>query len=278
MTSIETSTVTTTPNTLWWQPITFANNECQGFRIGTMQLYLQRQAKQWLIATESHSDDASLPVQQLSLDMFPGHLQPQRYMFAKSSSVCRLVPLLLDRPVVVKTLQPVRIPPGEQATFYISSPVCIRVLLPAADTLTSELILTDIAVQRLSDTWFGPSTQVGELCYADKTHARHNKAELKVRPHRAITPVQIQNMSEHMLALDKISIPVPYLSLYGDLDGSLWTDSLIIQHKNIQSLASFKIDKLASRKPQAAILLSPARKAAEKHSLFRAFTDMLSDS
>ncbi|CAM3660856.1 DUF432 domain-containing protein [Rheinheimera salexigens] len=257
--------------------MTFANNECKGFRIGALQLYLQRQAKQWLIATDTIHDDEKVPLQQHNLEMLPGHLQPQRYMFTKSPNVCRLVPQLLDRPVVVKTLQPVRIPPGERATFYISSPVCIGVVLPASEVLKSELILTDIAVQRLSDTWFGPSTQIGELCYADKTHARHSKGELKVRPHRAITPVHIHNLSEQMLAMDKISIPVPYLTLYGDLDGSLWTDSLTIQHKSLLSLASFKIDKLDITKPQTSTLLSPPRKTAEKHSLIRAFTDMLSD-
>ena len=271
--------MTSTSSSLWWQPSTFANNECKGFRIGNLHMFIQRQAKQWLIATETLAgiDDEKLAVQQHHVEMIPGHLQPQRFMFAKSPDICRLVPQLLDRPVVVKTLQPVRIPAGEQATFYISSPVCIRVSLPPSVNLKTELTLTDIAVQRLSDTWFGPSTQVGELCYADKTHARHSKADLKLRPYRAITPVHIHNQSEQMLAIDKISIPVPFLTLFGDLDGSLWTDSLTIQHKSLQSLASFKIGKLATSKPQSATLLSPPRNAAEKHSLIRAFTNMLSD-
>lgn len=257
--------------------MTFAINQCQGFRIGTLQLYLQRQAKQWLIATDFLSDDTKMPVQQYDVEMLPGHLQPQRYMFTKSPSVCRLVPQLLDRPVVVKTLQPVRIPPGEQATFYISSPVCISVVLPAEDAAKSELILTDIAVQRLSDTWFGPSTQIGDLCYADKTHARHSKTELKRRPHRAITPVQVHNLSEQMLAVDKISIPVPLLTLYGDLSGNLWTDGLTLQHKSALSLANFKIDKFSITKQHAATMLSPPRKKAEKHNLIRAFADMLAE-
>ena len=265
-------TALSAPPASWWQPHSLEIGECRNYRIGPVDIYLQREQQQWLVATEIHRGDDLAPLLQQTVPMIPLHLKAERYMFNDSPAHYRLQPVLLDRPVVVKTLQPVHIPPAEHTTFFISSPVCIRLSLQQP-----EVLLLDIAVQRLSDTWFGPSTQVGELCYADKTHARHSKLELPLRPHRAITPVTIQNHSTEILTIDKISIPVPFLSVYGMPDGNLWTDAVSIQHESLQALAHFKIEKRSAAETAAAIVLSHARKAPEKHSLIRAFADIFSD-
>ena len=80
-----------------------------------------------------------------------------------------------------------------------------------------------------------------------------------------------------MLCIDKISIPVPFLALYCKPDGSLWTDPVTLQHEGLQTLAHFMTGKLSGADAIGAEQLTPPRLTAEKHSLFRAFTDIFSD-
>jgi hypothetical protein len=262
-----------TAGNAWWLPVELDIDSCRNVNIGTLSLYFKRQQQQWLLAHErvSASPERELFSSTAALCM-PPQLTTERYIFRQSPAAFCLTPVLMDRPVVVKTLQPVHIPPGEQTTLYISSPVSVRVSLQQPEQL-----LQEIAIMRLSDTWFGPTTQAGELCYADKTHARYNKHELPLRPHRAITPVMIQNNARQILSLSKISIPVPYLAVYSADDGNLWTDSIALQYDGPQNLARFKTSTLSAHDASGVSLISSARTVPEKHNLIRAFTHIFAD-
>ena len=261
---------TTTNHHAWWQPQELAINACWHYRLGPLHVYVQRQAQQWLLAYEYNTEEKADPLFNNAVNMIPVHLTCQRYLFKQSPAIYQLLPQLLDRPIVVKTFQPVSLPPNEQTTFYISSPVSVRLTLKQPD-----IVLQDIIVQRLSDTWFGPSTQVGELCYADKSNARHTKAELPQRSYRAITPVTIHNNSSKMLSIDKISVPVPYLSLFALPDGNLWTNPITLKHEELEPLTHFRTGKLSASDAAGATLLSEPMLKSEKHNLFRAFADIL---
>lgn len=252
----------------WWQPQKLALDECYQATIGPLTLYLKRRQQEWLVSSEYSGDpDSAYRLQLTQASCLPELLASQRFIFRHSPAGFCLKPKLLDRPVVIKTRQSVSIPPGEQSVFYISSPLRVELVLQ-----DPELTLFSLPIQRLSDTWFGANTQHGELCYADKTHARHSLAEIPARPHRAVTPITIENHSTHMLTIDKLSIPLPYLALYGADDGSLWTDPITLQHENLNSLARFQLNKqlprdLTSRHQLAAPVHTP-----DKHGLVRAFT------
>src|SRR5690606_33142997 len=107
--------------------------------------------------------------------------------------------------------------------------------------------------------------------------ARYNKHELPLRPHRAITPVMIQNNARQILSLSKISIPVPYLAVYSADDGNLWTDSITLQYDGPQNLARFKTSTLSAHDASGVSLISSARTVPEKHNLIRAFTHIFAD-
>ena len=265
--------VKTSPDNAWWHPVTLTPGSCRNINIGPLSLYIQRQAQQWLLAFERHDTPAGedRPLSQ-SIAQMPAHIKAERYMFQQSPAAFCLTPVLLERPVVAKTLQPLHIPPGENTTLYISSPVSVRLALQQPEQL-----LQEIAISRLSDTWFGPSTQIGELCYADKTHARQSRDELPLRPHRAITPVTVHNNSKQMLSLSKISIPVPYLAVYSAQNGNLWTDPISLQHESADGLARFKTGSLTATEAKGVTLLSAARAIPEKQSLIRAFTGIFTE-
>ena len=257
----------------WWQPVALSNGQSWQYTLGPLTLYLQRSPFEWLLGfTRAPEQDTHSQTQSNAIRQLPELENLQRFVFRQSPAQFCLNPKLLDRPMVVKTRTQLSIPPAQQAIFYISSPVVIEVNLqqPACNLL-------DIVSQRLSDTWFGPSTLHGELCYADKTQARHIRADLPVRPHRAVTAVTIENNADTMLVIDKLSIPLPYLALYGLDDGSLWTDPITLQHDGNHVLTRFKITKQLPAGVTAAAKIAAPRQNIEKQGLIRAFTGMFND-
>lgn len=251
----------------WWHPISVEVGQGWQYAVGSLWVYLFRQPGQWSVAskqlddTQDHYRVVSEPTRS-----FPDGLKFTRYVFDETPEEFCLSPRSLDRPVVVKTNQPVQVPPGENVTFYISSPILVNVCLPKV-----KIPLQELATVRLSDTWFGPSTRVGEMCYAAKTHARNLRNEVPLRPHRAVTPVTIRNHSSAFLAIEKLSIPVPFLAIYGAEDGNLWTDPVVLTHTEGEVLAGLTIGK---EKPRGTRLAEP-RSMPQKNGLVRAFANML---
>jgi hypothetical protein len=82
---------------------------------------------------------------------------------------------------------PLYVPPAEIATIFVRSPLWLRI--EVGDAL---IALQEVPMLRPSDTWFGPTTMEGELCYASQTYARLNLEKLPIGPHHAGTQVTIQ--------------------------------------------------------------------------------------
>ncbi len=257
----------------WWLPVAVDSGQSWQYNLGPLTLYLQRLRSEWLLGYAMLKDqDEQQLLRSRSIPQLPELDNLQRFIFRESPGHFCLKPKLLERSVVVKTRKQLSIPPGEQTVFYISSPVVVEITLQQPDCK-----LLDVSSQRLSDTWFGPSTLHGELCYADKTHARHSRAEVPARPHRAVTAITIENNADAMLVLDKLSIPVPYLAVYGLADGGLWTDPITLQHDGNHALTRFKISKHLPAGVTPADRIAEPRQHIEKQGLIRAFTGMFND-
>jgi len=90
-----------------------------------------------------------------------------RYAFAETPEIVWVRPALADRAVVVYPEEPFHVTAGESITLFCSTPLWIRVEIGA-----SRHALMETAIERPPDTWIGPSTREGELCYATQTAAR----------------------------------------------------------------------------------------------------------
>jgi len=253
----------------WWQPMTLAEDTPWHGAIGPLSIFVERRVGEWRLAWEHLPDIIDNNRLVLGVEESPPEtLTTHRYLFRQPPDTVRFRPRLLDRPTVVKTNEPVMIPPGEQTTFFISSPVCVSIECEALDKP-----LLELPTVYLSDTWFGPNTREGEMCYAARTSARHVEADVPLRPHRAITPLQLHNRSSEMLAIEKLSIPLPMLSVFGREDGTLWTESVSLEHQASDSLANLKI----GRKPSGGTLLCEARTPPQRNNVVRAFINLFSD-
>lgn len=254
----------------WWEPFAVLTGQTAVISIGPLTLQVHRGHDEWLIAWAREEDGSEPPRSGMTLAAEPLQADTyHRYVTCSDHGGVHISPLLADRPVVIQPRQPVFILPGEETTLYLSSPVWARIT--AGDPPQT---LQEISVLRLSDTWFGPSTREGELCYSARTHARHNLAEVLRRPHRAITPVRIRNQADRQLPIDKLSLPVPLLSVFGAEDGSLWTESVSLTRTADSDMAALAIAPGAPPAAPKATLLNGPREHADRGGLVRAFSGL----
>jgi hypothetical protein len=212
----------------WWGSFQIAHERAGCWRIGSMELWIQRLRGEWLIARKT---DESAEEDRLSVDMNAAVVDlleleaVSRFGVSSESEDMILTPLLADRSVITSPVKPFYIPAGETLTVYVGSPLWVRV-----EVGSPPLALAEFPIVRPSDTWFGSSTYRGELCYASRTACRLRLDDLPVHPHRAVTAVEIKNRASAALLLERMKLPVGYLSLFQDDQQTFWTRDLSIVH------------------------------------------------
>lgn len=188
-------------------------------RFGSLQITVKRDTQQWQMAYR-HVEETET-AQDSNEEWSPESWL--RFVFASTSGNLELRPALPDRSVVSRPTSPFHLPPLEQATIFITTPLWVQLRVH-----DSAMLLQEIASQRISDTWFGTSTMSGELCYATETRARLTLEESPAIPHKAITEVRLENQSDEPLLIERINLPAPFLTLYRDAAGDFRTESISV--------------------------------------------------
>jgi hypothetical protein len=163
-------------------------------------------------------------------------LMTHRYSVRRTSGSVALRPALADRPVVTRPEHPLSVLPDEAVTLYLSTPLWVRVELVESDRQ-----LAEVPSHQMSDTWFGPSPLEGTFCYATRTVGRLRLDRLPLRLHRALTPLTVRNRAEEPLALERVQLPAPHLSLYVTPDDVLWTEGVTMTHREAGEGAAVQI-------------------------------------
>ena len=260
--------------TPWWTPVQIAREQGVKLQLGPLTLHLHRGSDEWLLVaerTEGTGEEAEARAEVTRADSPPRHLSGSRYVYRHPAGQARFTPLLADRPVVIRPRQPVFMLPGEETTFYVSTPVWVGVLIGNTSDGEAGALLRELPVQTLSDTWFGPSTHAGVVCYAARTHARSHLEEVPLRFHRAVTPVHIQNRADSTLAVEKLSLPAPLLSVYGQHSGGLWTDTVHLARHDNDNVTL----RVESGAPSGSVLLHGPRQHPDRSALARALSELL---
>ena len=194
----------------------------------------------------------------------------RRFGFRHPPSSLELVPALADRPVVVNPEEPLMLPPDEEITVFVSTPMWIRVV--AGDAAS---VLLDVPTHRPSDSWFGPSTIEGELCFASRTTARMNLENLPVRPHRAISVVRVKNGSAADLNIEKMKLPTPQMSVFVTAKGRYWTEGVTLERHGENEPAAVRFDQGPPDEAPDATLAAAPRSPSQRGLLTRAFAGIL---
>ena len=253
-----------------WGAATLERGQSVMLRVGPLSVSVTSLPREWMVAyRREHGDlerfeDAHVERGERALEAPDA---TERFLVRESSSTVAFVPTLADRSVVSRPERPFHVPAGEAANLFLSSPVWVRLSL--AD---SKLPLVEIPTSISSDTWVGPSTRSGELCYASRTLARTRLDEVPLRPHRVVTPLTIENRAENHLRIDRVNIPCPNLSVFVGERGFLWTEAVTLVREEDGDLARLRIHEGASEPARGGDRLTTPRERVEADSLFRAFS------
>jgi len=253
-----------------WQPHKIEDGQCLEAQIGPLKLWLRRKGDELHIASERQTDLENL-MKVTAPKLLDGQesdgLDWGRWVYDKCNEVV-LTPLTPDRPVVVRPEVPVRIPPGQQALFFVRIPLWIRISV--GDGV--KIQLCEKASVKLSNIWFGDPMS-GELCYSLRSRARRDISDSQVEPHRAVCPVTIRNASTVQVEIERFCLHVAHLSVYSG-ESRLWTNGVQIIFKGEDEVSSLEYSKKPPAFESADNVLSEARMPVKKSLLKRSIGNL----
>jgi hypothetical protein len=258
----------------WWGETAFAVNEIKEWSIGKRKIALQRLEKEWLVWNQELTNESSANINIRSLKTTEDYNESpySRHLLNQTEDSIIVVPMLADRPIVARPATLLNILPGEQIQLYVSSPLwfCLK-------TTDHSVPMLDIPFFRPSDSWFGPSTMEGELCYAKYTDAKVDLSKLEKRAHRAITKVLIINQHTETLKIERINLPVPFLTLYEDNQLGFWTQEVEITHNSDNDKAGLRLRKRLPEGIQSSDnIVSNARQMIDSNHFVKSIKHLLS--
>lgn len=223
--------------TSWWGQYEIGPGQARPWRFGALELTASWQPPEWRIAyahqLESTDDEVVIGEPAIASSRAElGTSDVLRVMATDASGKISLSPALADRPVVVRPETSVLVLPGALIQLFLSTALWLRV--EVGDPPHAVL---DVPFSRPTDTWFGPSTLQGELCYAVRVNAQTRLEDLPVVSNRAVTRVLVENQTRDGFSLERLNVPAPNLSLYADATGHLWTQTMTVRLRSQATLA-----------------------------------------
>lgn len=257
----------------WWGDVEFALNEIKSWQIGQRQIVVQRKAREWLVWNDEVKEESFENLNLTALSNIDSLVDVplQRFLVDQTQDTLSVIPALADRPVIVRPSSTLTLLPGEKNTLYVSSPLWLT--FTANNKKES---FADLPFWLPSDTWFGFSPMLGELCYAKYTDAKLALENIEKRSHRAITTINISNEHEEPLTIQRINLPTPFLNLYVDPDNQFWTDTVHLTHNEHNNRPSFEIKKLNADKSKSAhTLAGSSREVADSNTFMRSIRSLV---
>ncbi len=258
----------------WWGSYSVAEKSVTQWQIGPLTVGAQRLRGEWRIGHQS-VDDPLANTWRCTSGLDTASLEQmtniERFAISGESNEIRLEPRAADRPLVSRPDLPFHVLPGEEVTLYVGSPLWV-----AAYSAADSKALLEIPSHRPSDTWFGPTTGEGELCYASRSFCRLVLDEVPRRAHRAVTAVIIRNPIQEALPIVRLKLPMEQLGLFVSGDGRVWTHDVILERGEGTEFAQLEIGEGAPRDAPGAEQLVDPRVRPEKNRAVRAFSSLFS--
>lgn len=238
-----------------WTPIKLEIDQPYLARIGPLCLWVRRVEDEIQVA-EQHRAERSLEAPQalqVCNESVPGNLDWGRWIVGAKPRQFVLVPQLPDRGCVVRTESALKIPPSQEATFFVSIPLWVELRLEGKPPLS----LTEIPTTIRSNIWFG-DTMEGELCYSLISRARRRAEEVDHPLYKAVCPVRICNRAKELLAVERFCVHVEHLNVYHG-QRLLWTNEVTITFQGDDEVSKVDYSRKAPNLESNLRLVTPAR-------------------
>jgi len=209
-------------DTNWWGNLSLEEGQTWHLHMSTIHFILKKEKKSlYAFWKYAHFDSVSLNFGYLEKqNEDTSSYQKTRFPITVEHP-WKLEAVLPPLPLVAKPIHSIYIEPQGNAKILVSIPLFLQFG-------SLQEMAFQIPLQTLFETWFGPHPTQGEICYISNTTATSDFSEINVRPFRAFCEIEIFNKSNKFLKIEKLKLPVSFLSLFQNKDRIFITDSLKI--------------------------------------------------
>jgi hypothetical protein len=242
----------------WWISYPFTENSYKKFIIGPFSLWFETRINRALIAYDIAKD--ALADQVEIIDNPDEYITHKENLFRSTWNDYQeisLKPRIADRSIIANFDIPFKLPSNERVSIYISSPVWI-------DLYTDNNLILSTPSYSPSDTWFGPSNELGELAYSTKVNCRFSLDDVPFRPHRVVTKVEIFNKSSHAVTLLNLRLPTSYLSIFESKQNRLFTEKINYTFQNKEPKIQINFNKTPEIDLKGLKKITPAKLEFDK--------------
>jgi hypothetical protein len=193
-------------------------------------------------------------------------LEWTRCILGKEYTEVELVPVMPDKPVVVRPELAIQVPPKKTTSFFVGIFVWLQVYGVYKST---KVKICEFPTEKLSKTWFGDN-ESGEICYILRTQAIRDKDKTMPTFYHATCPVHVTNNSEDMLDFQRICLHVELLTLYSD-GQRLWANAARVLYKGIDQISQINLSNTAPKEARNCSKISGPRMTATPSIVKRSF-------
>jgi hypothetical protein len=223
----------------WWGTKTIMLGHVLQLACADLRVEIRHKTNEWLIQHElNRQNQISEANEQLETNWELKN--KQRIASTTLPKEVSVLPALADRAIICRPKVTVTLLPKQQISLFVGLPLWLQLHIN-----NNPVAILDIPTVRISDSWFGPDTRRGVICYATKDDEQLDLTPNSTAHSRATMEIRVINESDEPLSLDKVSIPAPNLGLYVDKKGSLVTRRVTLTREQDEN-ASLTIDDVLS--------------------------------
>ena len=193
------------------------------FAFGPLKVRVRRVKNELWVASRRDAAEGSAGHR----ERMPADDDPEwsRWALPDQDARLRFTPALPDRMLVVKVEQPFTLLSHATARIYTRVGASVRVQVAGS---RGALDLTEIPVERLSDTWWG-DFQSGEYALWLATRARRDLTDVRIEPWQIVCTLELVNTSSDSLPVEKLALRVEHLPVFRT-GGQLWAGEVRVEY------------------------------------------------
>lgn len=248
----------------FWKKYTLKINQTLLFKAGYSEVLLKHSLNGWIVKANTFSQAAAeMTVEELN-DLTDD--QNVLHFYASDSNELFVVPALPDKAVVFRNNKNIKVSAGQSARLFFRIPLNMQFYF---GQVKEENRITEVPLQRLSDTWFGEIDE-GEPAYSIGSNYDKSISDVEANAWEAIASVEIINNTFGVLDIQRLILRVEEFNLYKKGDQIL-TSHVAIEFKGQEQAESVALsvrDDFHGEKPE---LIAKSRLSDTKKLLRRSF-------
>jgi hypothetical protein len=256
-----------------WNPAEIGIDTCASWNLGRLRLWAERYEQEWhILPSYRDEEEASAPGFAVCGKADKPISDDWRHYLLRDGPWATPVPVMMDRPVILRPDRALVLLPGERARFFISLPVWFRLLVGKTAAAESNRQLQEFPIAPMANAWFGDPVS-GKLCYFLAARLYPDFGQIPFSSVHAVCPLWISNESDRELSFDRICLHTEFLSIYRG-ESRLWTNEVSVVFRGPDHETRLQPSKLAPAHDGKTALVAGSRQLVE-HWYFKKTFDLL---